>query len=136
MKRPINKGDLPADWKPSARVKITEKAPLLQHLTKDPADSSRLLLKYIHKDLKRREASRRGAQKTNEDQWERTNRQKRIFRNIIEPLIKKDSSLGLFGLRGKQTKLVRDAQAEWPKYDKAPAFHTLRHWFADMYPKK
>lgn len=41
MKRPINKSDLPAGWKPTAEVSITEVAPdpdqVAQELIKDPA---------------------------------------------------------------------------------------------------
>jgi hypothetical protein len=82
---------------------------------------------------KRAEASRREAQKVNENRREKTNWRKQTARAIIEHLIKTDSSLRL---PGKQTKLAECVQARWPKHDKAPAIHTLRHWLAEMRPKK
>jgi hypothetical protein len=87
----------------------------------------------LRKALKRAEASRREAKKTNEGQLERTNRRKQIARAIIEHLIKTDSSLRL---PRKQTKLAECVQARWPKHDDAPAISTLRHWLAEMRPKK
>jgi hypothetical protein len=85
------------------------------------------------KGKKRAEASRREAQKVNEAQLEKTNRRKQIARAIIEHLIKTDSSLRL---PRKQTKLAERVQARWPKHDDAPAIRTLRHWLAEMRPKK
>jgi hypothetical protein len=87
----------------------------------------------LRKALKRAEASRREAKKTNEGQLERTNRRKQIARAIIEHLIKTDSSLRL---PRKQTKLAECVQARWPKHDDAPAISTLRHWLAEMRPQK
>jgi hypothetical protein len=125
---------------PLARVSFTEVAPdadrIVQELIKDPAQipgTVQLLIKYIRRALKRAEASRREAKKVNENRQEKTNRTKQTAHTIIEGLIKKYPYLRL---PGKQTKLARCVQARWPKHDKAPAISTLRHWLAEMRPKK
>jgi len=103
-----------------------------EHMHRNPL-AMREAAPLLRKALKRAEASRREAKKTNEGQLERTNRRKRIARAIIEHLIKTDSSLRL---PGKQTKLAECVQARWPKHDDAPAIRTLRHWLAEMRLKK
>ena len=87
----------------------------------------------LRKALKRAEASRREAEKVNENQRTKTIRQKQTAHSIIKDLIKKHPYLGLLG---KQTKLAQCVQERWPKHEKAPAIRTLRHWFAEMRPKK
>jgi hypothetical protein len=103
-----------------------------ENLNRNPLDM-REAAPLLRKALKRAEASRRETKKINESQREKTNRKKRIARTIIEDMIKKDPSLRLLG---KQTRLAKCVQARWPKHDKAPAIHTLRHWLAEMRPKK
>jgi hypothetical protein len=87
----------------------------------------------LRKALKRAQASRREAKKVNEDHREKTSRQKQTAHAIMEDLIRKNPHLRL---RGKQTKLAAAIQERWPKHDKAPAISTLRHWLAEMRPKK
>jgi hypothetical protein len=100
---------------PSSPLKMREAAPLLR------------------KALNRAQASRREAKKVNEDQRKKTIRQKQNAQVIMEDLIRKNPHLRL---RGKQTKLAAAIRERWPKHDKAPAISTLRHWLADMRPKK
>jgi hypothetical protein len=87
----------------------------------------------LRKALKRAEASRREAKKTNEGQQEEANRRKRIADRIITSLIKERPHLRL---PRKQTELANDVRARWPKHETAPAISTLRHWLAEMRPKK
>src|SRR6516162_7114653 len=103
-----------------------------EHMSRNPL-TMREAAPLLRKALKRAEVSRRAAKKANEDHREKTNRQKRSFRTIIDDAIKKNPSLRL---PGKQTKLAKIAQAEWPKHEKAPAIDTLRHWLAEIRRKK
>jgi hypothetical protein len=103
-----------------------------ENLKRNPLDM-REAAPLLRKALKRAEASRREAQKTNEGQLEKTNKRKRAAHSIISDLIKKDPYLRL---PRKQTRLANDIRAHWPKHDKAPAISTLRHWLAEMRLKK
>src|SRR5262245_15868489 len=106
------------------KVSITEKAPdadqIVQQLIKDPARlraTVQQLIKHnarlievrplIEKAKRRAEDSRREIKKVNENQREKTNRQKRNADNIIEDLIKKDPRLRQLG---KQTKLAQSVR--------------------------
>jgi len=103
-----------------------------EHLERNPLDM-REAAPLLRKALKRTEVARRAAKKVNEDHREKTNRQKRTFRNFMNDAINKNPSLQLLG---KQTKLARTIQERWPKHEEAPAISTLRHWLAEIHPKK
>jgi len=115
------------------KVSITEKAPdaaqIEQWAKNDPTGAARHFAKLSARLVRRRETSRRETKKINEIQQEKTNRRKQTAINIIEQLIKKDSSLRL---RGQQSRLAEYVRERWPRREEPPAVDTLRHWFAEM----
>jgi hypothetical protein len=85
---------------PLARVTITEVVPdaaeVLPHLRKDPALLSRFVeasIKFMRKDLKRREAEKRGARATNLKKQHRAAADYQEYREIAERLLAKDPRL-------------------------------------------
>jgi hypothetical protein len=145
MKRPINEGDLPADWKPSARVSIKEVAPdadqLLEQLKENPAQipgTVRQLIKHaarlievaplIQKGKKRAETEAKTLGKAREDSKRQADAWKKAAALIAERWLNKDSRLRL---PRQKTALARKVWAELPTIPKRPSISSVRHWLAE-----
>jgi hypothetical protein len=158
MKKPINQSGvnaeqkaaalkikLPADWKPTAKVSITEVPPdadqIVQQLIKDPARYARLLVKYsarqieaaplIQKGKKRAESAKRSFEEFNKN---RPLNNKKPALAIAADLMTKYPHLRL---PRRTSELAEEVRARLVKLGgKQPEVRTLRRWLAEAIPKK
>jgi hypothetical protein len=147
MKRPINKSNVPAGWKPTAEVSFTEVAPdpdqIAQELIKDSGrltGAVRTLIRYgarlseaaplIQKEKKRSETARRIIEEVNKN---RANNKKTAL-VIAAQLMQKHRHLRL---PRKASELAKEVRTQLVKRGgEQPKVRTLRRWLAEAIPKK
>jgi hypothetical protein len=121
------------DTRYRAKVTVTERPPpadhLLQYVIKDPAGSSQLLLKYIQKDLKRREARRRAVEKhVNESGQQKAQRRKSIALKIAARLQQQEPELR----QASASELAQRISTAWPQKEcPPPKPRTIRRWLTE-----
>jgi hypothetical protein len=96
---------------------------------KDPAGSSQLLLKYIQKDLKRREARRRAVEKhVNESGQQKAQRRKSIALKIAARLQQQEPELR----QASASELAQRISTAWPQKEcPPPKPRTIRRWLTE-----